>query len=100
MSCREKGSRLPFNGTRNRTKGTLELIHTDVCGPLTPDSLSDNKYCVSFTDDFSNFPVTYPMKSKSEVFEKVTEYMNGCENRFKKRVKNLRCYHGGQSIKL
>lgn len=34
------------------------------------------------------------MKSKSEVFEKVTKYVNVCENRFKKRVKNFRCDQG------
>jgi hypothetical protein len=31
-----------------RTKHILELIHTDICGPITPESFSGKRYFISF----------------------------------------------------
>ena len=36
-----------------RAKEKLELVHTDVCGPMSTESLSQNKYFVLFIDDFT-----------------------------------------------
>jgi hypothetical protein len=43
-----------------------------VWGP-TPDSLGDNKYYVSFINDFNKFTWIYVLKFKSEVFQKYHE---------------------------
>nr|GFA51289.1 retrovirus-related Pol polyprotein from transposon TNT 1-94 [Tanacetum cinerariifolium] len=37
----------------SRAKETLQLIHTDLCGPITPSSLDKNHYFILFIDDFS-----------------------------------------------
>ncbi|RVW87069.1 Retrovirus-related Pol polyprotein from transposon TNT 1-94 [Vitis vinifera] len=34
---------------------TLDLIHTDICGPLTPTALGGYKYFITFIDDFSRY---------------------------------------------
>ena len=43
--------------TRNekidRCGSTLNLIHTDICGPLTPTALGGYKCFITFIDDFS-----------------------------------------------
>ena len=36
----------------SRAKKLLELIPTDVCGPITPSSLGKNNYFLLFIDDF------------------------------------------------
>lgn len=61
-----KMTRFPFG---NRTKTLLEIIHTDVCGPITPESYGGYKFFVTFIDDFSNFTVVYLIKKKSDVLE-------------------------------
>ena len=64
-----KGHRLPFpKQSETRSKGLLDLVHTDVCGLLSVSSKGGAKYFVSFTDDYSKWTVVYPMKLKSEAF--------------------------------
>ncbi|KAL6342702.1 hypothetical protein AAG906_013108 [Vitis piasezkii] len=45
--------------TRNekidRYGSTLDLIHTDICGHLTPTALGGYKYFITFIDDFSRY---------------------------------------------
>jgi len=36
-----------------RVSQKLELVHTDICGPINPTSNSNKKYFLSFIDDFS-----------------------------------------------
>jgi len=36
-----------------RTTMKLELIHSDVCGPINPQSNGGNRYFIAFTNDFS-----------------------------------------------
>jgi len=46
-------------------KKPLELIHTDICGPITPESFSDKRYFITFIDDFSRKTWVYFLKEKS-----------------------------------
>ena len=39
----------------DRCGSILDLIHTDICGPLTPTALGCYKYFITFIDDFSRF---------------------------------------------
>ena len=67
-----KITRKPFlKGGNNQTREVLELIHSDVCGPMPVESLAGSKYFVTFIDDSSRFTVVYFMKDKSEVFKKL-----------------------------
>ena len=51
----------------NRTSKTLELVHSDVCGPISISSLGKNSYFVTFVDDFSRKIWVYLTKQKLEV---------------------------------
>ena len=39
--------------SETKTKGVLELIHLDVCGPMSSTSLSGFEYYITFIDDYS-----------------------------------------------
>ena len=39
-----KNIKNPFPKSETKTKGTLELIHSDVCGPMSSTSLSGFEY--------------------------------------------------------
>ena len=44
----------------------LELVHTDLAGPIEPISQDGHKYAISFTDDFSGAVSVYFLKKKSD----------------------------------
>jgi hypothetical protein len=43
-----KYSKIAFPGSDNRSKGILDMIHSDVCGPMSVVSLSGYRYYVTF----------------------------------------------------
>jgi hypothetical protein len=80
----------------NKAKGVLELIHSDVCGPMPPSSISGYVYYVSFIDDYSCKTWVYFLKSKDEVFNKFKEFKALIENLFERNIKILRSDNGGE----
>ena len=46
----------------------LQLIHADICGPITPSSNSNKRYILNFIDDFSRKSWVYFLSEKSEAF--------------------------------
>jgi hypothetical protein len=48
-----KNVKRPFPSSENRSKEILNLIHSDVCGPMPVKSLGGSLYYVTFIDDFS-----------------------------------------------
>ena len=66
-----------FTQSRNRqadAKATaiLELVHTDLCGPIEPADKDGYKYAIAFTDDYSGMIFPYFIRAKSDT-TKATE---------------------------
>lgn len=51
MNGKQTRLRLPSHAVWRASK-KLELIHSDICGPITPISTGGKKYFMSFIDDF------------------------------------------------
>ena len=69
-----KMTKTPFSGTMERATDLLEIIHTDVCDPMSVEARSGYRYFLTFTDDLSRYGYIYLMKHKSEIFEKFKEF--------------------------
>lgn len=54
-----KMTNLKFENNRYRANKILEIIHTDVNGPITQTGYKSEKYFVSFIDDFSRLVIVY-----------------------------------------
>lgn len=52
-------------GSLWRAKEKLELVHTNLCGPMRTASLSGNKYFILFVDDLTRMTWVYFLSSKS-----------------------------------
>uniref|UniRef100_H3H2R9 Retrovirus-related Pol polyprotein from transposon TNT 1-94-like beta-barrel domain-containing protein n=1 Tax=Phytophthora ramorum TaxID=164328 RepID=H3H2R9_PHYRM len=57
----------------NRAKHVLEVVHSDVCGPMQTPTFGGKRYFVTFIDDKSHFCVVYLLRNKSEVAAKFAE---------------------------
>ena len=69
-----KMTKTPFSGTMERASDLLEIIHTDVCSPMSVEARGRYRYFLTFTDDLSRYGYIYLMKHKSGTFEKFKEF--------------------------
>lgn len=92
-----KQTRQPFsNFEGKRSRRVLELIHSDVCGPITPVGQNGERYFVTFIDDWSHFVMVFPMKNKDEVFELFKMYVTLVTAKFSTKISRLKCDNGGE----
>ena len=84
-----KMTKAPFSGVGHRATNLLELVHSDVCGPLSQTAHSGYSYFVTFTDDLSRYGYVYLMRHKSETFEKFKEFRNEVEKQTGKYINCL-----------
>ena len=91
-----KMNKSPFAKSCERASELLELIHSDVCGPMSTTARGGYQYFVTFTDDLSRYGYIYLMRHKSETFEKFKEFQNKVENQLGKTIKLLRSDRGGE----
>jgi hypothetical protein len=73
----------------------LQLVHSDVFGPVPVPSLGKSLYYVSFIDEFSRNNWIYFIRKKSKVFDRFKEFKALVDNQSKKRIKVLRIDNGG-----
>ncbi|KAJ0577826.1 putative RNA-directed DNA polymerase [Helianthus annuus] len=88
--------KLPFHSSTRRATQVLEVIHTDVCGPMPVKSLGGSRYFLLFIDDFSRMTWVYFIEKKSEVFSKFKVFKDLVEKQCEKFVKVLRSDRGGE----
>ena len=93
---KEKNIKNPFSKSETNTKGTLELILSDVCGTIPSTYLNGYEYYVNFIDDYSRKTWIYFLKTKNEVFRKFKEFKALIENHSERRIKTLRTDNGGE----
>ena len=90
-----KNTKKTFPSSERKAKGILEIIHSNVCGPLSSSSLRGYVYYVYFIDDFSRKTWIYFMKNKDElVFSKFKEFKALIENHTENKIKTFRLDNG------
>lgn len=77
-------------------KKPLELIHGDLCGPITPNTPAGNMYILLLVDDYSRVMWTYLLKNKSEAFEAFKKFLALVEEGPEKRITTFRTDRGGE----
>jgi transposase InsO family protein len=95
MKCKSHQLAYPQEA-QNRAKMPLELIHTDVCGPMTRTSREGYKYFISFIDDCTRFSTVYLLKKKSHAMQAFMVYKLWIEKTIERDIKSLRSDGGGE----
>ena len=82
------------NGETKRSDAALGLVHSDVCGPMSTQSLSGAQYFLTFIDDRTRYTWVYFLKRKGEVFDKFIEWKAMVELSTGVKLKSLRTDNG------
>ncbi|GJX91101.1 putative RNA-directed DNA polymerase [Tanacetum coccineum] len=92
-----KQTRNPYpTQTLYKAKERLELIHADICGPISPPTPAGNRYFFLLVDDFSRVMWVYMLKSKDEALGMFQKFRVLVENETGVKVKTLRTDRGGE----
>ncbi|CAB4016811.1 Retrovirus-related Pol poly from transposon TNT 1-94 [Paramuricea clavata] len=72
-----------FANCRNRAPDSratkpLEMVHTDLAGPISPVSKNGFKYCIAFTDDFSGAIFVYFLRNKTDTLLATEKFLADC----------------------
>lgn len=68
-----KQCRQQFNESSTRATKPGELIHYDLCGPMSVESFGGAKLMAVFVDDYSGFLFVKPIAVKSQIIEAIQE---------------------------
>ena len=97
LACRQH--RASFHEkSENKAKETLELVHSDLVGPLPKQSLHGSKYICVFTDNYSKKSWVYFLKAKSEAYDKFIIFRELVEKETRKEIKTLRTDRGREFL--
>ena len=93
-----KYTKTSFQSNDCRSERVLELIHSDLCGPMSSASLTGYEYYITFIDDFSKKTWIYFLRNKrsEEVLLQFQEFKALVGNQTKKKAKVLRSNNGGE----
>lgn len=81
-----KQSKSPHLRSSSRTTAPLQLIHTDVRGPMKTTSFNNKRYILTFIDDFTSFVTVNLLERKEEVFEKFKVFETFVSNKFNRSI--------------
>lgn len=99
IACKEgKQARKSFPISKTRTDNILDLIHSDLNGPMENRSIGGARYILNFIDDHSRKKFVYFIQEKAEVFDKFVEFEALVENQTGRKIKALRSDNGGEYI--
>lgn len=98
VCCEGKQSRQPFKHKGSKATGLLDLVHSDVAGPMETASIGGSRYFVQFQDDFSRMCFVYFMKTKSETFKAFKSFKCLVEKQLNRKIKVLRTDNGGEYV--
>jgi hypothetical protein len=76
----------------------LEIVHSDVCGPMRTTSLGGARYFVTYIDNFSRKVCVYLLKSKGECLKKFKEFKALVKTQSDHKIKVFRSDNGGEYI--
>ena len=90
-----KQSRKPFpKQSLSKSSEKLQLIHVDLCGPMSEPSFGGARYLLMFTDDYSRKTFGYLLKEKSDNFQSFVDFKRMVENQTGLTIKRIRLDNG------
>ncbi|PLW38782.1 hypothetical protein PCASD_12562 [Puccinia coronata f. sp. avenae] len=102
VECRvcdlSKMHRQPFSGSFPKASKPLEMIHMDLCGPMTPASRRGNLYFLKIIDGFSKYRFIYPITRKSDTFHTFKTFLTEVEKASGHKLISVVSDNGGEFV--
>ena len=83
-----------------RASKPLELLHIDLCGPISPATAGGNKYFMLIIDDCSRMMSVFMLKSKDEASCAFAKFKTVAENNLEQKIKVVRSDRGGEFLAI
>lgn len=94
----ERWERKYSKGKNYHFEEVLELVHTNIFGPISIESYSRDKNFILFVDDYFRMMTMMDLKDNSEDFQKFKWYLARVEKEIGKKIKCLRLDREGEFI--
>jgi hypothetical protein len=86
----------PFPSSTRQSLAPLELIHSDLHGPLPVPSPKGYCYWITFLDDHTKLHAVHFLKRKSDTFDVFKTFKAYAENQVNAKIKALQDDKGGE----
>src|SRR6267154_1926639 len=91
-----KSTRKPFPGSAKTMSRTLEIVHSDLAGPMQTKSIQGSSYIATFVDDHSRHAVVYFLKSKDQFSAALQKFLSWAETQTSDKLRALHSDRGGE----
>jgi hypothetical protein len=89
-----KNTKKPYPRSNRKSNGILDLIHSDICGPMIAPSMNGCIYYIIFIDNCSRKTYIYFLKTKDESFKRFQDFKNLVENQTGRHIQVFRTDNG------
>ncbi|GJR08057.1 retrovirus-related pol polyprotein from transposon TNT 1-94 [Tanacetum coccineum] len=80
------------------SKGRLNLLHMDLCGPMRVASINGKKYILVIVDDYSRYTWTLFLRSKDETPEVLKDFLTMIQRNLQAPVISVRTDRGTEFL--
>jgi hypothetical protein len=96
--CQQIRPRQPRKSSDSRSTHVLQLLHSDVCGPMQVPSLGGARHLVTVLDDFSKLSVVKCIAAKSDVLTILPDMIQLLDNPSGRPVQRMQSDRGGEYV--
>ena len=88
----------PFPGSAKKAHRMLEIIHSDLAGPMQSNSLQGSKYTATFIDNYLRHTVVYYLQSKDQFVTALKQFLSWAKTQMSNKMHALHSDRGGEYI--
>ena len=82
----------------SRASELFDLVHADLSGPITPESIGKAQYTLCLLDDCTRFSYIYFFKNKSDTGKCIKDFCEKVKTQTGRYPRALRTDNGGECI--
>jgi transposase InsO family protein len=86
----------PFPGSAKTTSRILEVVHSDLAGPMQVKSIQGSLYTATFIDDYSRHVVVYCLRLKDQFAKALQKFLSWAETQTSEKLCALHSDRGGE----